>query len=509
MPVTNGMDQPLKPAFDICAALDEESRLHILAELSILDTPDEAEFDALVRLARQISGCKIALISLIDRDRQWFKAKCGLSVAETSREDAFCAHAIRENAIMIVPDARQDPRFARNPLVTGEPGIVFYAGIPLIFGGEAVAQGASTAIGTLCVIHDEPHDLTSDQISALHDLALLTVVMIERHGVARKALTLAAERTSHMRQMDFRNRQFRQAERMANIGSWRLTLADNRTQWSEQVYAIHGLPVGQDPSLTNALDFYPGEARTVVSTALNHAVETGQPFEVETDFLTAHGELRRVRSMGEVELRDGHPVAVIGVFQDVTKQFALEARLRRSAQNDDLTGLPNRAYFNEYLDCKLEKSVKTGTQLAVILIDLDGFKAVNDKCGHRAGDVLLQEFSKKLAASHIRDTFFARLGGDEFVAVISDSDECLHLEFLLTKLLADLPMSVQHPTGLIQVSATIGASRRTDDTLTRDDLIHRADVALYDAKRAGRGIAKIDGVKGFVTSRSEGHPADL
>ena len=494
------MDQPPKLVFEGRDALDEEARLSILAEFAILDTPDEAEFDTLVRLARQISGCKIALISLVDRDRQWFKAKCGLSATETSREDAFCAHAICEKTIMVVPDARNDPRFCSNPLVAGEPGIVFYAGVPLIVRGEGAPQSRTAAIGTLCVIHDEPHDLSSDQIAALHDLALLAVVMIERHAATLKALTLAAERTSHMRQIDLRNRQFRQAERMANIGSWRLTLADNRTQWSEQVYAIHGLPVGQDPSLTNALDFYPGDARTTVSTALNHAVETGQPFEVETDFVTARGELRRVRSMGEIELHGGHPVAVIGVFQDITQQYALEARLRRSAQNDDLTGLPNRAHFNEYLDCKLEKSAKTGAPLAVVLMDLDGFKSVNDKCGHRAGDTILQEFSKKLATSHLRDAFFARLGGDEFVAVVSQPEACRDLEKLLTNVLADLRLTAEHSSGVLQVSVTIGVSQRTEETLNRSDLLHRADMSLYEAKRAGRGIAKIDGVLGFLTA---------
>lgn len=494
------MNQPQQNMFENHSAIEEEARLDILTDLAILDTPAEAEFDTLVRLARQISGCKIALISLIDRDRQWFKAKCGIDVAETPREDAFCAHAIYEEAMMVVPDARDDPRFRGNPLVTGSPGIIFYAGVPLFVCAGANSRSCPSAIGTLCIIHDEPHDLTPDQRTALQDLAQLAEALIERRALTIKAVTFADERQSHLRQMDLRNRQFRQAERMANIGSWRLTLADNKTQWSEQVYAIHGLPVGQDPSLDNALDFYPGEARAIISTALSKAIETGLPFEVETDFATAQGEQRRVRSMGEVESQDGHPIAVIGVFQDVTQQYALEARLRRSANSDDLTGLPNRAHFNKFLSCQLDKSAKTGDPLAVLMMDLDGFKSINDKCGHRAGDALLQEFARRLTVSPLQESFFARLGGDEFVAVISDAKDYLNLEPLLTQLLVDLRMTVNHPNGPMQVSATIGASRRTADTVNSSDLLHRADIALYDAKRSGGGFAKIDGVPGFLSS---------
>ena len=492
------MGQSHQASFETRHVFDEDARLQILHDLTILDTPEELEFNILARLAGQLSGCKTALISLIDRDRQWFKAKCGLSINETAREDAFCAHAILQHDIMIVPDARNDVRFFDNPLVTGHPGIVFYAGVPLIIKAGAANCTNAGAIGTLCVIHDKPHKLSSDQQNALIDLAALVVAMVERHGAMTKILALADERSEHVRQMDVRNRQFRQAERMANIGSWRLTLADNVTHWSEQVYAIHELPVGLDPSLANALDFYPGEARAVVSSALTHAVETGEPFAVETDFLTAKGVSRRVRSIGEVELQNGHPVAVIGVFQDITEQFEMEARLRSLAQNDDLTGLPNRAHFNSYLDAELDRSRTTGSALTLLLMDLDGFKSVNDQHGHLAGDMILQAFADRLATSSMRDNFVARLGGDEFVAVISNVDDCLKLESILQKLLAELRTTGIVSGGSFDISATIGASQYRGGAMTRSGLLHRADNALYDAKRTRRGSAKIYGRSAHV-----------
>lgn len=494
------MKHQAKNEFNSRALLDEETRLEILEKLNILDTPNEAEFDALTNLAAFVTGCKIALISLIDRDRQWFKAKSGICVTQTSRQDAFCAHAIAGNGVMIVPDARNDPRFSSNPLVTGEPNIVFYAGVPIFVKGEGSLQSSPAAIGTLCVIHDKPHQLLEDQIGVLENLAKLVEAMVERRASKLKIAKLIDQGAEHIRQLSIRNRQFRQAERMANIGSWRLTINDKKTQWSEQVYAIHGLPLGTPHRIEDALDFYPGEARDIISDALTYAVETGQSFEIETDFITARGEPRRVRSMGEVELHEGQPVSVIGVFQDITQQYALEERLRRSAFCDDLTLLPNRAHFNEYLDCELDKAVITGGPLALVIMDLDGFKSVNDKYGHRAGDEVLQAFAKKLRSSVPDNSFCARLGGDEFVAVISDTESCYNLRSVLAQLLGDLRLTTPHSSGSFGMSATIGAIKWSEQILNRSDFLHRADVALYNAKRAGGGCAKIDGGAQLIKS---------
>jgi PAS domain S-box-containing protein len=124
---------------------DEPARLAALRRLGVLDTPPESELDVIVRLAADRFDTATALISLVDTDRQWFKARYGLEATETCRRDSFCAHTICDNAVMVVPDAAADPRFARNPLVTGAPHIRFYAGAPLV-----LADGHR--IGTLCVI---------------------------------------------------------------------------------------------------------------------------------------------------------------------------------------------------------------------------------------------------------------------------------------------------------------------------------------------------------------------
>lgn len=144
---------------------DEPQRLDALRRLLILDTPPEERFDRIVSFAADEFDAPIALVSLVDRDRQWFKARVGLEVCETSRDAAFCAHAILEPEVMVVEDALADPRFADNPLVLGPPHIRFYAGSPLEVHGRRV--------GTLCVIDVRPRRFDATDAAILRGMRTL------------------------------------------------------------------------------------------------------------------------------------------------------------------------------------------------------------------------------------------------------------------------------------------------------------------------------------------------
>ncbi len=168
----------------------ETKRLKVLWQYDVLDTVPEEVFDDLTELAARICEAPIALISLVDENRQWFKAKVGVTIKETSRDISFCAHAIKQQELFIIPDATKDLRFANNPLVTSDPKIRFYAGAPLV-------TPDGHALGTLCVIDKVPRELKAEQQQALRVLARHVMMQLElrRHAKDLAAAHKAREST--------------------------------------------------------------------------------------------------------------------------------------------------------------------------------------------------------------------------------------------------------------------------------------------------------------------------
>lgn len=175
---------------------DEETRLDALRRFDILDSDAEAAYDDITRVAAFIAGTPISLISLVDADRQWFKSKVGLTVNQTPREYAFCAHAILQpDQPLVVPDATHDARFADNPLVTGTPDIRFYMGAPLVTVDKH-------AIGTLCVIDRVPRELSPAQIEAVAALSRQVMSQLELRRLSRDLRVLVGLRDDHLAQLE-------------------------------------------------------------------------------------------------------------------------------------------------------------------------------------------------------------------------------------------------------------------------------------------------------------------
>jgi GAF domain-containing protein len=178
---------------------NEAARVGALQKYAILDSEPEHAFDDLTFLASYVCKTPIALISLIDENRQWFKAKVGISATETSRDIAFCSTAIQQPDVFVVPDAMKDERFCKNPLVVSEPNIRFYAGAPLV-------NEEGYALGTLCVIDRAPRELGADQEAALKALSRLVLMQMEfrRNLILLKEALSDRSREEHERERELK-----------------------------------------------------------------------------------------------------------------------------------------------------------------------------------------------------------------------------------------------------------------------------------------------------------------
>ena len=466
---------------------EEERRLAALHALDLLDTAPEQEFEAVVGLAAQLLDVPMAMLTLIDRDRQWAKARHGIWLDEVPRDISFCNHTIGGTEPFVVEDAAADPRFRDNPLVRRPAGIRFYAGIPIHARSE---QGGLHRIGAVCAIDSSARVLTPAHEDALRHLACIAEALIAARAAAREAVAIAATANAQAVQLRRNEMTFRQAERLAKIGAWRVDLVRDELEWSDGVYRIHELAPGTPINIEHALDYYPPASRAVVAGELSRAMETGAPFDVEIDFVSAGNTPRRVRTIGEVEREFGRPVSVTGVFQDITQQNALAEQLRRLAHVDELTQIGNRAAFNRMLDAAVAHATATGSPLGLLLLDLDEFKSVNDTYGHLVGDDVLRAVGERLRASFLRDSFVARLGGDEFGVIIDDPALVAGLEALAARLSVSLAAPAQTSVGGLPMAASIGFARLAPEHVKIRDFIHAADSRLYAAKRARPGLVE-------------------
>ena len=313
----------------------EAARLRAVDRYDILDTSPEEGFDRITRIASRLLGTPIALVSVIDERRQWFKSRVGFDMPETPRSAAFCDHAIRSPDVMVVPDATTDDRFRANPMVTGEPHIRFYAGAPL-------RTGDGHNLGTLCVIDRNAREFSADQKRLLQDLANLVMDKME---------------------------------------------------------------------------------------------------------------------------------------------------LRLLAGTDPLTGAFNRRRFMAALEQEWSRVKRYRRALAVLLLDIDHFKKVNDTWGHGVGDEALRRLAEACHASLRSHDIFARIGGEEFGVLLPEVSE-LHAVAVAERLrqrLADLEIAADGQ--IIRITVSVGIAHvdgAEGDVPPAAKLIEAADDALYEAKSEGR-----------------------
>ncbi|MEM6856601.1 MAG: EAL domain-containing protein [Pseudomonadota bacterium] len=456
--------------------MDEAARIARLRELALDRIKQPDVFAKITRLASDLFGCPIAIVSIIDEHEQWFLGKRGLEDDRVPREHTLCSSCLESGEPMRIDDASRNPKFRTLPGVRADGGLRSNLGVPL-----TIEDG--TLIGTVCCASPKVAAFGPNDIAKLTILTELAEQCINAHA---KTVELARVNTS----LDRLNRLFKQAEQAAQIGSWRVDLSTNELHWSDQVFAIHGVALGTPVDVDTAVQFYEPADRPVVEQTLKKVKETGEPFSFEATIKRQDGELRRIRARGERIEIDGVAESVAGVFMDCTEDYQRTQALQKAASSDALTGLCNRNRFDQRLVKALGERAELGADcpLTVMLLDLDGFKDVNDTLGHLAGDRLLTQIAKALQGSLGKDSLIARWGGDEFAVLFPVGCAIDDALAMANHTIQDIAGRVSLGERIIPVSATCGLAEIRSSVLP-EELIRRADLALYHGKANARGIA--------------------
>ena len=318
----------------------ELARLDELYSYKILDTPVDVNFDRLTRLAAKLCDTPIALVTLIDEGRQWFKSVVGLDFRETDRNVSFCSHTIKSTLPLIVSDARNDTVFADNPLVTGSPWIVFYAGIPLV-------SPSNIVLGTLAVIDTRARHLSVDQIEILETLGSQVMTQLELH---RQGMTLRlhAEAQSRLQGMQLRESQvrFEYVAKATRDTIWDWNLVSDTISWNEGLRVTFGFASDEieSSSLSWTNRIHPEDLERVLD-GIHGIINAGLlSWSDEYRFLRKDGSYADVLDRGFVlHDEDNRPVRMIGGMTDISNRLRMERALKDSEERYMLAARASQA----------------------------------------------------------------------------------------------------------------------------------------------------------------------
>ncbi|QEE41332.1 MULTISPECIES: EAL domain-containing protein [unclassified Methylobacterium] len=454
--------------------------------LSSLRQSDDRDptLDAMCRTAAALFGVRYAFVSHLDTECQLFLGREGLDVQTTSRSIAFCALTVlgAPHEPLIVLDTHDDPRFARNPLVTGAPFLRFYAGVPI-----AHADGSNT--GTVCIADDAPRQAFGEaDRHRLLDLAKFIEATLRGRAAqieAECAREQAEAAYAALRESEHRYRLL--AENANDV----IVLGDldmRRLYVSPAARTVLGYEPEELVGTTPATFGHPDDAHAFAD------LQTKLSMEDDGRFVTCvrhrHKAGHYVWIEASVRLaRDpqgGHPVGYVAALRDVTARREAEEQVRHMALYDALTGLPNRTLFRDRLDQAIARAARSDKPIAVLICDLDRFKAINDSFGHPAGDALLQVVAARMQAVLRPYDTVARLGGDEFALVLTDLDKPCAAACLAEDLIAAVSEPINLDGQVVEVGVSVGFIVASLQGARADELFNKADIALYEAKAAGR-----------------------
>jgi len=274
---------------------------------------------------------------------------------------------------------------------------------------------------------------------------------------------------------------------MAKIGGWEIDLVKDSLFWTEETYLLHETTPDQyTPTVASAINFYAPEWIPTIRQALNTAIEKGSSFDHELELITAKGRRIWVHVYGTVIIKGGQAIKVIGAFQDISDKKKAELEIWQKSNFDFLTELPNRRMFRYCLEKKIKAARRSKTKVALLFIDLDHFKEINDTYGHDWGDIVIKDAARRLNDCIRESDTLARLGGDEFTIIIDDLDDYCPVQRIVNDILKRLSEPFNVESEIAYMSASIGITLYPDNATEIDALLKYADQAMYVAKDQGR-----------------------
>ena len=505
----------------------ELARLQALTESNLLDTPSSPVLNTLLKIAKETFSVNIAAVSLIDKKRQWFKAKVGINICETAREISFCDHTIKQDIAMIVEDTKLSEVFIDNPLVTDYPHIRFYSGIP-------IRSSTGHKLGAFCLIHNEPKIFSKEDVALQAKFARLVEIELDNlshtHNVnspTAEQVNKAVFRAQHvfldtdnekltfnillndlleLSESDFgyigevkysadesSERQYLEMKSVCEITSndeinVPYNNADKNALNLRDIEDLLGF------SFTSGENLIINDFSAVADTkapALKDIMVTSYcaiPIRSKNTIIGQIGLANRKKCYSKAFINTIEAITyTVGVLIERSKLLQEKQndtrRLYNAAHIDETSGLPNRRSLSDYLDTIVSGSNGPST-FSICFLDLDGFKLINDTYGHHDGDKLLSIIGEKLKQVTRKEDFVARISGDEFVVVLHHASVEIY-----QRILEAINTPFQLERGIVKVSASMGIAKYPDDGSDMDQLLRYADQAMYIAKHKGKNQA--------------------
>lgn len=446
---------------------NESERLNALSDYGFDDEALLPSLDPVVQIAVRMFGMPVAAVNMIGSDHVFFAAATGVGEVDMGRDVSFCAHAITQAEVLVVPDASRDERFHDSPLVTGPSGVRFYAGVPLL-------SVEGHPLGALCIIDSQPHDdFSGDDRQRLRELARMAADRLEL-----RRIEVASARTRPL----FEEYAGSSPTPVVWFDCWGEIVA-----WNEAASLLYGYELEEGAGQSFEL-LLPERNRAAFRSLVNRAIDA-----TSLDGMDVPTEITGVRQDGS-ELALGltlfcwsekGKLKFEAVLKDLTALHLEEEALRRLACVDVLTGLANRGRFYRVT----EEILVQARPAAVLMIDLDGFKDVNDSLGHAVGDGILREVAARLQRLASAGATVARIGGDEFAILepnLISPEQAMRLAQAAITSIAEPIVIEAHE---VRVAASCGVALAPLHAQEALDLVGDADLALFKAKSSGRSHA--------------------